>query len=191
MINKKRKCWNHPQRDSLSMCHSCGKYFCEDCLVDGDEFYFCKEEGCQLLFIEKYGIKEIGQKNDISVEQRWKENSRRFYKKTAIVLAIFWLLLNIGGFYAEIREPNEATIGGWIARDAQEKFKANQPIVEPGSWKYYMSTAPVSLLMFFAVLFGVIWFMRVFFYKKYWWNRNRNSSTKKVSDSLKRTVKDE
>ena len=43
----KEKCTNHPNKNSLSFCHSCGKYFCEDCLDVGEEYYYCKEEKCQ------------------------------------------------------------------------------------------------------------------------------------------------
>jgi len=31
----KEKCFNHPDKKAISYCHSCGKYFCEDCLSIG------------------------------------------------------------------------------------------------------------------------------------------------------------
>lgn len=40
-------CTNHPNKKALSICHSCGKPFCESCLVEGKEFYFCKSPACQ------------------------------------------------------------------------------------------------------------------------------------------------
>jgi predicted nucleic acid-binding Zn ribbon protein len=40
-------CFTHPTRQALSFCHSCGRYFCSDCLVEGEEFYYCKDEACQ------------------------------------------------------------------------------------------------------------------------------------------------
>ncbi len=42
-------CYNHPERKAYSICHSCGKSFCEDCLVDGGEYYYCKNPECQKL----------------------------------------------------------------------------------------------------------------------------------------------
>ncbi|MFZ3066353.1 MAG: tetratricopeptide repeat protein [Nitrospirota bacterium] len=49
----KEKCLNHPNKNSHSLCHSCGKYLCEDCLDVGEEYYYCKEEKCQLLLKEE------------------------------------------------------------------------------------------------------------------------------------------
>jgi len=43
----KEKCFNHPDIDSLSLCHSCERYFCKDCLVEGAQYYYCKDEECQ------------------------------------------------------------------------------------------------------------------------------------------------
>jgi hypothetical protein len=40
-------CYNHPERKAYSVCHNCGKYFCEDCLTAGPEFYYCKSPECQ------------------------------------------------------------------------------------------------------------------------------------------------
>jgi hypothetical protein len=46
------KCYNHPDKDAYSICHNCGKHFCEDCLVAGAEFYYCKFPECQQKFKE-------------------------------------------------------------------------------------------------------------------------------------------
>ena len=42
-------CLNHPDRKALSICHACGKYFCEFCLSEGKEFYYCQNPSCQEL----------------------------------------------------------------------------------------------------------------------------------------------
>lgn len=42
-------CVNHPDRKALSICHGCGKSFCESCLDEGNEFYYCKQPACQEL----------------------------------------------------------------------------------------------------------------------------------------------
>lgn len=43
----KKKCYNHPEEEALSFCHSCGSYFCADCLTEGVEYLYCKDEKCQ------------------------------------------------------------------------------------------------------------------------------------------------
>ena len=40
-------CYNHPERKAYSICHNCGKSFCEECLIDGGEYYYCKNPECQ------------------------------------------------------------------------------------------------------------------------------------------------
>ena len=40
-------CFTHPTRQALSFCHSCGRYFCSDCLVEGKDFYYCMDETCR------------------------------------------------------------------------------------------------------------------------------------------------
>ncbi|HUI29452.1 MAG TPA: DUF2007 domain-containing protein [Candidatus Acidoferrales bacterium] len=42
-------CINHPGKKALSVCHGCGKNFCEVCLDEGREFYYCKNPACQEL----------------------------------------------------------------------------------------------------------------------------------------------
>lgn len=92
----KEKCSNHPERNSLSICHSCGKYFCEDCLDEGDEYYYCKKEKCQLLLnADNKRLKKIKEEIESICAQRWKENSKRFYKKLVIILSVFWLILTV------------------------------------------------------------------------------------------------
>ncbi len=44
-----KNCSNHPDRKALSVCHGCGRSFCELCLDEGKEFYFCKDPRCQAL----------------------------------------------------------------------------------------------------------------------------------------------
>lgn len=43
-------CVNHPEKEALSFCHSCGKYFCGYCLTEGKEYYYCNSEICQAEF---------------------------------------------------------------------------------------------------------------------------------------------
>jgi len=45
-----KTCINHPEKEALSICHGCGKDYCESCLEEGKEFYYCKKPECQELF---------------------------------------------------------------------------------------------------------------------------------------------
>jgi hypothetical protein len=40
-------CWNHPERQALSFCHSCKEYYCGPCLDEGGEYYYCRKPACQ------------------------------------------------------------------------------------------------------------------------------------------------
>jgi transcription elongation factor Elf1 len=43
------KCIIHNDKEALSICHGCGKDFCEICLDEGTEYYYCKNPECQNL----------------------------------------------------------------------------------------------------------------------------------------------
>ena len=61
-------CVNHPERKALSFCHSCGKYFCSECLIEGNEYYYCNSEKCQAEY-----NKEIGNSiSQIKITKKWK-----------------------------------------------------------------------------------------------------------------------
>lgn len=40
-------CSNHPERKAYSICHNCGKDYCEECLDEGKEYYYCRNSECQ------------------------------------------------------------------------------------------------------------------------------------------------
>jgi len=44
-----KTCTNHHGKEALSICHSCGKDYCSECLTEGKEFYYCKNSECQEL----------------------------------------------------------------------------------------------------------------------------------------------
>ncbi len=41
------KCINHPDNEALYTCHSCGKHFCELCLTEAGDYYYCSNPECQ------------------------------------------------------------------------------------------------------------------------------------------------
>ncbi|MBK9098517.1 MAG: DUF2007 domain-containing protein [bacterium] len=44
-----KSCINHPDKKTFSICHGCGKDYCEECLDEGKEYYYCKNPECQNL----------------------------------------------------------------------------------------------------------------------------------------------
>jgi len=42
-----KACVNHPDKEAFSICHNCGKDYCELCLDKGIEFYYCKNRECR------------------------------------------------------------------------------------------------------------------------------------------------
>ena len=55
-------CINHPEKEALSICHSCGKDFCKECLDEGKEFYYCKNPECQELFKKEMPAGKLAEK---------------------------------------------------------------------------------------------------------------------------------
>lgn len=48
-----KTCFNHPTKKAFSICHGCGKDYCELCLDEGTEYYYCKNPECQKLLLEE------------------------------------------------------------------------------------------------------------------------------------------
>ena len=46
----KELCSNHPEKEALSFCYSCKRYFCVDCLNEGSTYYYCDDEKCRPYF---------------------------------------------------------------------------------------------------------------------------------------------
>jgi hypothetical protein len=42
-----KTCVNHPDKEALSTCHNCGSDYCELCLTEGKEYYYCHKYECQ------------------------------------------------------------------------------------------------------------------------------------------------
>jgi hypothetical protein len=74
------KCPNHPDKDVLSFCHSCGEYLCRECLVDGEEYYFCKKDECQNKMADEKSKDEHDEhdEHDEQVDMEPKGNLIRF-----------------------------------------------------------------------------------------------------------------
>lgn len=88
------RCANHPGRESLTSCHSCGKRFCRRCLDKGKKDYYCREERCHALLRQ-----EDVQFEKVIGARQWKRKSWRFYRKLGLILFFVWILLTAVGFY--------------------------------------------------------------------------------------------
>ena len=47
------KCVNHPSKDALSFCYNCKKFFCEECLIEGPKYYYCKSSACMETYSQE------------------------------------------------------------------------------------------------------------------------------------------
>jgi hypothetical protein len=64
------------------LCHSCGRYFCSECLIEGEEFYYCRDETCQNeLRQERAGIPS---------EPEEEASNRSFFKKVSMLGTWVW-----------------------------------------------------------------------------------------------------
>ncbi len=64
----RKYCKYHPEKEALSFCHTCGEYLCEDCLVEGKDYYYCKRVACQkALQKEIDNYKEVEQSKNSEI----------------------------------------------------------------------------------------------------------------------------
>jgi len=159
------RCFIHSDRESFAPCHSCGKYFCEECLMEGEEYYYCREEHCQTLKAEEMDrlrlAKERKERDSDLIKQKWKEKTRRFYRKTPIALGFVWVWLTVVLFI----------------------FVAHLDLQ-----KLYV----VLLLSLFGCIKGfiVVWLLRNIFYKPFWewWISRDETARRKTVDAAKQNL---
>lgn len=71
----KKNCKIHPEKTALNFCHICGEYFCDACLSEGIEYYYCQREPCQQFYLQELAADTIdclncGQSVTLSREMR-------------------------------------------------------------------------------------------------------------------------
>jgi uncharacterized RDD family membrane protein YckC len=74
------KCPNHPDKEVLSFCHSCGEYFCRECLTDGKNYYFCIKEECQRAKMSEESLDAV-------------QSYAGFWRRVAAYLIDYFLLI--------------------------------------------------------------------------------------------------
>ncbi|MBL1215689.1 MAG: hypothetical protein HND52_20145 [Ignavibacteriae bacterium] len=52
-------CKNHPNKTAYTICNNCKEDFCEDCLDEGKEFYYCKNSECQQKLKDEFAWENI------------------------------------------------------------------------------------------------------------------------------------
>lgn len=68
-------CTKHLDREALSFCHKCGKFYCKECLTEGKEYYYCSDPECQKQWRIDDGL-ENGETANPSVPPEEKEYVR-------------------------------------------------------------------------------------------------------------------
>jgi len=49
-------CINHPTQKAFRLCHFCGDYYCEECLIKWKDYYYCRNIGCLQAFKVENGL---------------------------------------------------------------------------------------------------------------------------------------
>ena len=140
-------CFIHPDRKSLAACHSCGRHFCEECLTEGKEYYYCREEYCQTLKAEEMDRLGLAKERDSGlIKQKWKENTKRFYSIILTILYVVWALQTGILFFTVVYDK-------WGF-----------------SWPYILLSPAISLSHCITWFF-LVWLFRNSFYKPFWERR--------------------
>jgi hypothetical protein len=42
-------CINHPDKKAEYVCYSCKKHYCELCITESGDYYYCKDPNCQII----------------------------------------------------------------------------------------------------------------------------------------------
>ncbi len=141
------RCFIHPDRKSSAPCHSCGRYFCEECLTEGEEYYYCREEHCQTLKAQETDRLRVAKELESNlIKQKWKENTRRFYSIISTILFVVWVLLT----------------GILLFTVVYDKWGF--------SWPHILLPPAISLIVCIK-LFILVWLIRIIFYKPFWESR--------------------
>ena len=56
-----KSCANHPEKESYSICHNCGKPYCANCLKEGEEYYYCDGPECVKLIKPKNQLEPLAE----------------------------------------------------------------------------------------------------------------------------------
>ena len=116
----KKLCENHPERKALSFCHSCGNYYCKDCLIEGPEYYYCKSKLCRAKMynnlVDSPDIKKITSEDDGTCIFNVK-TGESFYVEDDTIKSKKTLFPGLSQYYQlrfqRIYESNEKYNGGW------------------------------------------------------------------------------
>lgn len=49
----KKYCINHPLKEAMNTCHHCGNYYCDECLNEGHDYYYCNRAKCSEKYLEE------------------------------------------------------------------------------------------------------------------------------------------
>lgn len=83
-------CDKHPASVASGTCHSCGKHFCKDCLVQGTEYFYCTDAVCQDQMIrDEASVPERNRR----LEEQLEQAVRAFNGKVSRILVVVWILV--------------------------------------------------------------------------------------------------
>ena len=116
-------CTNHADRKALSSCQNCKGFFCGECLVEGNEYYYCGQEECQSQMKQRGDELELPEQYDnaslvtiASFSQPYEAEIAKTHLESEGILSflsnenvvgINWLWSNaVGGVKLQVAEPD-------------------------------------------------------------------------------------
>jgi len=100
----KAKCYNHSNKDALSVCHACGSHFCSDCLTAGAEYYYCDNAQCQAALqgelSKDVGEKQVAKESNPALGQVNSDKHSKKAKPSQIIFIVLGLICFAGFFIA-------------------------------------------------------------------------------------------
>ncbi len=95
-------CRNHPDREVLGVCKSCGYSYCFDCLIDAQNGFYCKNEECQ----KRYQIEKADTKSPLENSEMNKRDIATLVCKIFGISVLFIVVEYLSsGFYTFMRNP--------------------------------------------------------------------------------------
>ena len=99
---KNNNCVKHEHKKSIGVCHSCRKKYCELCLTEHGDYYYCSDDNCQSS-IENILAKEIEEEKETGrIEEKIRKKG---FKSFLGYLCILFL----GGrfvYFLTMNDPN-------------------------------------------------------------------------------------
>ncbi len=146
-------CTVHMDREVLSTCRACGLFYCSECLVEGNTYYYCHQPACQermkidgdelpedkaqppvAVKLVTIGLYSHPYEADLARARLAAEGIDSFAADEFLV-NLNWLYSNaVGGIRLQVAEPDVESARQILAEDSAEnlpeEFQQDEPVVK-------------------------------------------------------------